>query len=230
LLHPADPTALPLFGGGGVVAPPRPQLHATLATAAKPAVGGEWRVDDEPRAAWDATSATRRAAVAIGLACLAIVAVVGGSRLLGHRGSVDAVATPAQAATVSTDATPSCAVVTDVHAIAADVNGDGCPDEVHVADGVVSTGSARWAVGEPDDDLFVGDWDCDGLATVAVVRADTGEVFVFDGWSETGADLVATPVPGIDDAVRGAAVDRDGDGCPELVVDRASGSEVEVRA
>ena len=35
----------------------------------------------------------------------------------------------------------------------------------------------------------MGDWNCDGVATVAVVRPGSGEVFVFDGWAATGADL-----------------------------------------
>jgi hypothetical protein len=92
----------------------------------------------------------------------------------------------------------------------------------------VSVAGARWTVGEPGDSVLVGDWNCDGIATVAVLRPASGEVFVFDGWAATGTDLVATAVPSVAGARTAEAVDRDGDGCPELMVSLVDGRDVEV--
>lgn len=74
-----------------------------------------------------------------------------------------------------------------------DVDGDGCPDAVAVDAGVVVLHGVRYSVGEAGDALAVGDWDCDGRATVAVLRPTTGEVFVFDGWAAPGDDLTVRP-------------------------------------
>jgi hypothetical protein len=71
-----------------------------------------------------------------------------------------------------------------------DINGDGCPDELEIGEGIVAAAGQRWSVGHPDDQLAVGDWDCDGVATPALLRQATGEVFVFDRWA--GDDDVAT--------------------------------------
>jgi hypothetical protein len=116
----------------------------------------------------------------------------------------------------------NCPVVASGDA-SVDITGDGCPDDVSIEDGVVTAGTARWAVGEPGDQLLVADWDCDGVATVAVVRPASGEVFVFGDWSDAAADLVATAVPDVSGAIAGEAVDDDADGCPALVVDTADG-------
>lgn len=47
----------------------------------------------------------------------------------------------------------------------------------------VSTDDGRWEVGAEGDVVVVGDWDCDRLATPAVLRPSTGEVAVFDRWA-----------------------------------------------
>lgn len=41
----------------------------------------------------------------------------------------------------------------------------------------------RYRVGQPGDVVLVDDWDCDGLATPALLRPGTGEVFVFPAWA-----------------------------------------------
>ena len=47
----------------------------------------------------------------------------------------------------------------------------------------VTTDAGRWEVGAEGDVVVVGDWDCDRLATPAVLRPSTGEVAVFDRWA-----------------------------------------------
>jgi hypothetical protein len=112
----------------------------------------------------------------------------------------------------------------------ADPDGDGCLSPVTIEPGVVEVDGVRYGVGLPGDALAVGDWDCDGSATVVAVRPATGEVFVFGGWAAPGDDLVvgvAARVVGADHAV---AEDADGDGCPSLVVLTADGQRAEVAA
>ena len=43
-------------------------------------------------------------------------------------------------------------------------------------------------IGEPGDQLLLGDWDCDGIDTPAVYRPATGEVAYHDGWPASGED------------------------------------------
>ena len=52
----------------------------------------------------------------------------------------------------------------------------------------------RYRVGELGDVTAVGDWNCDGVATVAVLRPSTGELFAFDSWASTEAVAVARPL------------------------------------
>ena len=81
---------------------------------------------------------------------------------------------------------------TQADARRADVRGDGCPVPVRIepptADrpaATVYSPDGHWAVGAHGDLLAVGDWDCDGRATVAAVSADTGIVSFFGSWPRT---------------------------------------------
>lgn len=101
-----------------------------------------------------------------------------------------------------------------------DITGDGCAEEILIASGSVFVDGSRYPVGEADDQVAVGDWDCDGVATVAVVQSG-GRVYVFDGWPESTAlagRLVADLAPPVHlaDITRGA--------CNELVVHYAEGT------
>ena len=78
---------------------------------------------------------------------------------------------------------------------------------VREAAAVIEHGGRRYAIGATGDFVEVGDWDCDGQATAAIVRPSTGGVVLFDAWpgpgetislperwsvdSPTGADAVA---------------------------------------
>lgn len=68
----------------------------------------------------------------------------------------------------------------------ADVDGDGDLDDVRWSAGVLRAGSARWTLGQRGDALALGDWDCDGVATPALVRAGDRSVFLFPRWAGPG--------------------------------------------
>lgn len=90
----------------------------------------------------------------------------------------------------------------------------------------VAAGGQRYAVGELGDRTIVGDWDCDGTDTVALLRPRTGEVFVFSGWATAGHDLTVPATQRVDGARRLLA--DDGDGCDRLLAERHDGAAVEV--
>jgi len=110
-------------------------------------------------------------------------------------------------------ASPTCGIPG-----APDLDGDRCGDQVSVHDGVVTTPQHRYVVGGPGDDVVVADWDCDGRATPALLRAATGEVFLFPGWAEPGRTVT---VPATDIARPGshlAAGAPDDRGCSALTL------------
>lgn len=47
----------------------------------------------------------------------------------------------------------------------------------------------RYAIGAKGDLVVIGDWDCDGEATPAIARPDTGQVVLFDRWPPPGATI-----------------------------------------
>ncbi len=73
-----------------------------------------------------------------------------------------------------------------------DINGDGCTEKIQIGTnsgaGVVAgqpaiaTPTRRWLIGQTDDLVAVGDWNCDGIATPAVLRPTSGEAFFFAVW------------------------------------------------
>jgi eukaryotic-like serine/threonine-protein kinase len=168
-----------------------------------------------------------RARIAAGSGAVAVAAIAASAVFFvggwGSRGS----AAPPKAVRASPAGQAGCPVVA---APAADVDGDGCPEALVVDDGGVSAGAARWTLGEPDDVIAVGDWDCDGRAAPALLRPATGDVFVFPGWAAEGEPVTVEArdrLPGAV-AIRG---ERAEGGCDDLVVDLGSGATatVEVR-
>jgi hypothetical protein len=119
--------------------------------------------------------------------------------------------------TTTTTVPATTAACPPVDGFAADVDGDGCPEPVSIQGERVTVGMTTWRAGRPGDLLVVADWDCDGRATVASLRASTGEVFVFDRWERA---LTVDATTQVDGAIALRAVDPDGDGCARLVADR----------
>ena len=101
-----------------------------------------------------------------------------------------------------------------------DVTGDGCAEQIDLTAGFVSVDGARYPIGEAGDQVAVGDWDCDGVATVALVQPG-GQVYVFDSWPRH-TPLVGRLVADLPPPVQLADVPRGA--CNELLVRYAEGT------
>lgn len=120
----------------------------------------------------------------------------------GRPGYTAATAPPSTPGPVPPEAGATGPCDAAVEGPAADVDGDGCPEPVFVGpDGVITAGAVRFSVGEPGDAATVGDWDCDGVPTPALLRPGTGEVFRFDAWAGPADDLTARAVAVVPGAV-----------------------------
>jgi hypothetical protein len=102
----------------------------------------------------------------------------------------------------------------------ADGDGDGCPDAIGVTGSAIQVGAVRYRLGADGDDVTVGDWDCDGQATPALVRPSTGEVFVFSQWATVDAPVSLEPTA----VVAGAAGPVPAERCGPLRVRTADGT------
>lgn len=118
--------------------------------------------------------------------------------------------------------TETCLSCTPGEAIAV----GGCGTEFAVIGNLVRVDGTWFEAGAPGDVVRVGDWNCDGMPTPAVLRPTTGDVFVFDSWAgEEGGDLELAPAASARGAV-GLAAERTGD-CDTLVGLDADGAVVE---
>lgn len=88
---------------------------------------------------------------------------------------------------------------------------------------VARVGGRAYEIGQPGDEVVVGDWDCNGTPTPAVLRPRSGEVFTFATWGDGGA-VVVEPAARVDGAAR-LVVGADGR-CPGLWVQTAAGELV----
>ena len=102
-----------------------------------------------------------------------------------------------------------------------DVDGDGCGDDVRIEHDVVVAGGHRYRVGQVGDLAAIGDWDCDGTSTIAVLRPEDGTVHVFDRWALDGRPAQAATWGRVDGA---ASIAAPADGCGAPRVTTTSGS------
>jgi len=147
--------------------------------------------------------------VALTLAASALCAAVLGGRALNRE----------SAARTPPATPPPCPVVATE--LRADVDGDGCDDEVSFTGGVLRAGHVEMRVGGQDDQIALGRWTC-GPVTVALLRPATGEVFRFDGWATQGNPVTAVGVGRVDGAVGLRAAARDGGRCDDIAVTRTT--------
>ncbi len=89
---------------------------------------------------------------------------------------------------------------------------------------LLTHGGRRFALGVSGDFVEIGDWDCDGTATAAIVRPGSGGIALFDDWPEPGETL-ALPQRWRIDSPTGAEAVADGE-CDLLRVYTTNGSKL----
>jgi hypothetical protein len=155
---------------------------------------------------WFAGAPLHRRLVAGGAALLALVGVV-----VAARASLpEQVAAPA----------PRCPAVAEP---SADVDLDGCREAVTWSEGVLQAGAARFALGAAGDGWAVGDWDCDGQPTPALLHA--GSLAVFDTWPGPGVEERGRPVATVPGA-RQLSVVSGPDGCDRPSLSRPGAADL----
>jgi hypothetical protein len=162
--------------------------------------------------------ARKRRLAALGAGgALATAIAVAGAVVIGSGGGAD---TPRSEPRAAVECPPAARP-------AADVDGDGCPEPLIVHGSTVDAGVAQWSLGEPGDLVAVGDWDCDGNASAALLRPATGDVFVFSAWAELDEPVTVRSSQRVAGGVgiRAAAGEQ---GCDLLLVDRAAGGAATV--
>lgn len=163
--------------------------------------------------------------VGIGLAALGTVGIAGRPTTDADRMPSTTTLPPttgppaAPVETTSQPSSPPCAVRTDAAV------GDTCAEQISVAGTVVTVGERRFEVGRPGDHVVVGDWDCDGALSAALLRPATGDVFIFPSWAEDG-ELTVRPVVSVPGAAR--LVTEEAGGCHALRARLRSGEIVAI--
>lgn len=197
--------------------PSRPR-HAAASATTEATVGPQRladpeRADHRPRLA--SLGAAVAATVALGAVAVAVV-------------RPDAPAIPASADAIDGDVPPPSIAPRPTDRPPTTTTTTTTVPSARVEGSTVVAGGRRYQVGQPGDLVVLGDWDCVGGATPALLRPSTGEVFVFPSWP-TG-DSITVPAT---TRVLGAAspdVEVRADGCARLVVRREDGTSVAVGA
>lgn len=107
--------------------------------------------------------------------------------------------------------------------VVADVDGDGCGEQITIAAGIVQIEDRQWAVAGAGDSVAVADWDCDGRATPAVYQMATGDVFVFPTWADESGPLEVAAAGSVVGGTGIAAADADNP-CPPLAIEMPDGA------
>jgi hypothetical protein len=79
----------------------------------------------------------------------------------------------------------------------------------------------RYRLGAPDDQVVLGDWDCDGRATPGVYRPATGDTFLFATWPSTTEPepAVRADSTAVTDGVATVVSSAPGTSCQQLRID-----------
>lgn len=117
---------------------------------------------------------------------------------------------------------PGCAQTATPYA---DVDGDGCPDEIAIAAGAINVAGHHFVMSvDPADVVVVGDWDCDGVATPAVLRVPSGAIDAVDHWpTNDEPNITARRITVIEGATGAEARPRAEPGCATLAVGSPAG-------
>ena len=83
-------------------------------------------------------------------------------------------------------------------------------------------GGRRYGLGAPGDIVVLGDWDCDGIVTPALLQLDDHTVAVFDRWPDPDAAVAAQASRTIPNATDLEVVEEDD--CHRLRVIEPAGS------
>jgi tRNA A-37 threonylcarbamoyl transferase component Bud32 len=173
-----------------------------------------------------------RAAVLIVVLAVGVVGGVAGARAVRPLGSdpvsaVDPTTTttaapaPEQSTTTVAPATgPWPAECSVPEPTGPDVDGDGCPEEVVLDGRTAQVGTVTVELGQEGDLVALGDWHCDGIATPALLRPETGEVFVFPAWT-LDAPVEVEALTTVPDA---SAIEAGSGACPSPVIATPGGS------
>lgn len=89
---------------------------------------------------------------------------------------------------------------------------------------VIEHQGRRYRIGYESDIVVLGDWDCDGETTPAVLRPPTGEIGVFERWPDP-FDSISAPGAWVIDGAVGLSVEA-GTSCDRLRVDTDDGSRI----
>lgn len=100
------------------------------------------------------------------------------------------------------------------------------PEAGHWADGVLTVGTRRYAVGEPGDEVLLHEWACRPVS-VALLRRATGDVVAFDRLPNHGSPAIGRVLVRVPDAVR-LVRHRAPGGCAALAVATADGRTIPV--
>jgi hypothetical protein len=229
--EPADavPLAPRTFLGMRLVEPDAVDMEeaAKRSTSSEPP-----RSIEDPPAAGPQRSALVRAGVGlVAIACAGAALVAIGAR--ARPTSARVADAPSTSTTVSAPGPVGTSTSTlpmtncpSVGAPRADVDHDGCPETVRVTGNVIVAGAARFEIGVRGDLVSIGDWDCDGSATPAIVRPSTGDVFVFRSWAAPDDRITLQPTTNVPGAV--GPVDVRPARCGPLVVRQRSGATAEI--
>jgi tRNA A-37 threonylcarbamoyl transferase component Bud32 len=121
--------------------------------------------------------------------------------------------TLASTTTATSTTTPPTSPSTTAPEATVDLDGDGRPDRVVTGAGRIAVGSAEFVLGDGDDLVLVGDWDCDGRLRPGLLASPEGWLYLFDRWPVEGETISVAAALELGPVSSAVVL---GGGCPEL--------------